>query len=98
MLKELFKTEKEVEKILEELPITRKDDNLLYIEYWRRKATDVSFIDFFAKPRKYGGKAYKSVERCRRKIQEKRPELKDAETAAARLEETMKYENYAING
>lgn len=98
MLKQLYKVEDEVEKILEEYPITRTDDQLLYVAYWRGKAPDISFIEFWKNPKKYGGRAYKSVERCRRKIQERRPELKDSKVAEYRDELTIEYEQYAIGG
>lgn len=98
MLKRLYKLEDEITEILENNPITRTDDQLLYIAYWNIKAPYVSFIDFFETPQKFGGRVYKSVERCRRKIQERRPELKDSKVAEYRNELTMDYEQYAIGG
>ena len=98
MINQLLKTEKEVRKILEEYPITRTDDNLLFIAYWMKKAPEVSFIDFWKSPQLYGAVAYKSVERCRRKVQSKHPELKEKVTAEAREQAEMDYINYAIGG
>ena len=98
MLKKLYKLEDEITKILEKNPITRTDDQLLYIAYWNIKAPCISFIDFFKNPQKYGANSYKSVERCRRKIQERRPELKDSKVAEYRDKLVLDYEQYAIGG
>lgn len=97
-MKKFWDTEKIIKQILEEISITRGDDNLLYITYWRKIAPDISFIEFFKRPVMHGGVTFKRVERCRRKIQEKYPELKDKESADARLEETANYIDYAVNG
>lgn len=97
MIMELYKTEREVEKLLEDVPTTRSSDNLLFIAYWMKKAPNVSFIDFWKEPKLYKASSYKTVERCRRKIQARRPELRDSEVADARLEKTLEYENYAVN-
>ena len=98
MIKELLNTEKEVEQILEDVETTRKSDNLLFVAYWMKKAPYVSFIDFWKEPQKYGASSYKSVERCRRKIQARRPELKDSKIAELRDNAEMDYYNYAIGG
>lgn len=97
MITELYRTEREVEKILEDVPTTRSSDNLLFIAYWIRKAPNISFIDFWTNPKLYKASSYKTVERCRRKVQARRPELRDPKVADARLEKTLEYENYAIN-
>jgi hypothetical protein len=98
MLKRLYKLEDEITEILEKNPITRTDDHLLYVAYWNKKAPCVSFLDFWKKPKKYGGSSFSAVERCRRKIQERRPELKDSKVAEYRNELTLDYEQYAIGG
>lgn len=98
MLKRLYKLEDEIEKILEDNPITRTDDHLLYVAYWNKKAPCISFLDFWKKPKKYGGSSFSAVERCRRKIQERRSELKDSKVAEYRNELTIDYEQYAIGG
>lgn len=98
MSKALLNSEKIVERILEDMPITRKNDNLLFIEYWRRVAPDVSFIDFYKDPFKYKGVQYKSVERNRRKIQSRRPELEDPKTVIIRAGQEMEYYQYGIGG
>ena len=98
MLKKLYKLEDEITKILEYNPITRTDDHLLYIAYWNKVAPQASFQQFWENPKKYCGCTFTAVERCRRKIQEKRPELKDKDVAEYRYELSMDYEQYAIGG
>ena len=94
----LYKTEKEVEQILEEVETTRTSDNLLFVAYWMKKAPHVSFIDFWKEPRRYGAASYKTVERCRRAVQARRPELKDSHVAELREEAEMDYYQYGIGG
>ena len=95
-MKKFFETEKTVKKILKDLPITRGNDNLLYIRYWQKVAPNVSFIDFFREPNKYDGATYKRVERCRRKLQEKFPELKSVKVAEFRFEQEIEFKQYGL--
>ena len=97
-MRSLLTTEKEVEKILEEVPITRTSDNLLYAEYWRRKAPHISFYEFWLNFKKYDASPYKSVERARRTIQSRRPDLEEKTVKEARTELEMEYYNYAKKG
>lgn len=97
-MKKLIKLQKDIYEILSEIPITRTDDHLLYVSYWRKKRPEVPFMEFWKNYKRYKASGFAAVERCRRKLQSRFPELKDKETAEARFEETMKYENYAING
>ena len=98
MIRELYKTETEIEKILEEIKLTRTSDNLRFVAYWMKKAPHVSFIDFWKEPKRYNASSYKTVERCRRKIQSRRPELKDSKITELRDNAEMDYINYAIGG
>lgn len=97
-MRKFFMAESVVKEILEDIKIARTDDNFLYITYWQKTAPEVSFIEFFKSPGIYGGLTYKTIERARRKLQNKYPELRDSKCADARFEESMKYEQYAING
>ena len=98
-MKKFFDTEKKVKKILENYPATRSDDWFLFITYWHLNAPEgVCYMEYYHHPWKYNAPSYKHIERCRRKVQSKYPDLKNIESAAARFEESMKYENYAING
>lgn len=98
-MKKFFDTEKKVKEILEKYPATRSDDWFLLMTFWHLHAPEgIDYVEYYHHPWKYGAPSYKNIERCRRKVQEKWPQLKEKETAEARLEETMKYENYAIGG
>ena len=94
----LTELQKEIYLILKEKPITRTDDQLLYVAYWSKKRPDVSFLDFFKNARYYKCASFVSVERVRRKLQERYPELKDSKTAEKRFELSMEYEQYALEG
>ena len=95
-MRKFYDAEKTVKKILQDLPITRGSDNLLYIRYWQIVAPDVSFIDFFKEPSKYNGATFKHVERCRRRIQEKTPELKSVKVAEFRMEQETEFKKYGL--
>ena len=98
-MKKFFDTEKKVKSILEKYPATRKDDWFLLMTYWHLYApAGISYMEYYHHAWKYNAPSYKNIERCRRKIQEKYPELKDEKTSDARFEESMKYEQYALNG
>jgi hypothetical protein len=94
----LKKLEAEIYMILKEIPITRTDDHLLYVAYWSKKRPDVSFIDFWKNYKAYRASSYASVERCRRKIQERYPQLKEMKTAEKRYTMVERYEQYALEG
>ena len=87
-----------VYELLKEKPITRTDDQLLYIAYWSKTRPDVSFIDFFKNYKHYKAKSYKSLERARRKVQAKYPELAEPYVQEKRYELEKEYEEYALKG
>lgn len=93
----LAELQQEIYVILKEIPITRTDDHLLYVAYWSKKKPEVSFIDFWKNYKRYEASSFAAVERCRRKLQEKFPELKETKTAEKRFELSMEYEQYALN-
>ena len=95
-MRKFYDAEKKVKKILKDLPITRGSDNLLYIRYWQIVAPDISFIEFFKNPSKYNGASYKCIERNRRKIQEKHPELKSVKVAEFRMEQETEFKKYGL--
>lgn len=41
---------------------------------------------------------FESIRRCRQKVQEKHPNLKDSKTAEARFKEQSEYQRFARNG
>lgn len=85
-----------VYELLKEKPITRTDDQLLYIAYWSKIKPDVSFFDFFKNYKQYKAKSYKSIERARRKVQAKYPELTEPEVKMKRYELEAEYKKYAL--
>lgn len=95
----LSKLEDEVELLLVENEETRADDMTLYLEYLRHK--NVSLINTFnsRKYRVYNGiSSFESVSRCRRKLQERYPELKpDKKTLELRKEEEKRWREYALD-
>lgn len=95
-MRKFYDTEKIVKKILKDLPTTRNDDYKLYTRYWQIIAPNVKFIDFFNKSNQYNGATFKCVERCRRKIQEKYPELQTVEAKEFRMEQETEFKQYGL--
>lgn len=92
------KLEDIIRPILEILPKTRDDDSLLYIEYCRKVNASVlgmRFEDVLEFRNRLGIKSIESVGRCRRKLQEKCPELRGSYNATedryAKFKESMDY-------
>lgn len=77
-MEKLKDLEKRVQKILEQNPKTRGDDDLLYNYVMKEMKVDlnVSAKDFLLSYRKLGLPTIESVGRARRKIQEKDETLK----------------------
>lgn len=98
--KELIKISDIVKEILEKDELARKDDNYLIlrvVQIMHPEEAGKAFIDvmFNAKKNKIN---FESIRRCRQKVQQEHPELKDKETAEARFEEQSEYQRFAING
>ena len=94
---ELLKAEKEVKELLITSKLARKSDQALFIMHWRKKAKNIPFKLFFLCPNLFDGYSFKTIERCRRKIQNDNPELKDLYVAEKRLEAQQVYEEYSLN-
>lgn len=92
-----YKAENNVIDILKKYKETRKSDQVLYVKYWQKVANKVPFMIFFLFPSLFNGCSFKTIERCRRKIQADHPELKDKETAEMRLEAQAEYEQYSLD-
>lgn len=90
-----------VEHILEEVPETRGSDDALLYEYIVRIGDGECLNATYGWMLKHGSDAgypkRSSVSRARRKIQERRPELKDAKVAARRAEREQDFRDYARN-
>ena len=89
--------ESKVFYILNKYAETRKSDQLLYLKYWQLTDDKVPFDIFFTFPHLFSGHSFKTIERCRRKIQADHPELKDKETDELRKEAEKEYEQYSID-
>lgn len=77
-MQKLMKTAKVVKAILEAVPATRDDDDLLYLAVCKEYNPSVDLFPFgtvIANLKSYNLPSYKSVERARRKAQELHPEL-----------------------
>jgi hypothetical protein len=81
---EIIKLYDLVKKLLQEKEGLRGDDDLLYLSVCikifsktsYRNITEMSVGEFFRNRKEYGLPTFESVSRCRRKVQEERPDLK----------------------
>ena len=93
------KAEKVVEDILEKYPKTRLNDQILYRAYHyylqNKGYVNTDFATFFTYPEKYGGYNFATIERCRRKVQKYRPELRDDKATEWRLAKQEEFKDYA---
>lgn len=90
----LKKIEEMVHKELIENPITRTSDMALILSIFKKTGIDTQkpFAEL-ALSGELGQMA--SIKRARRKVQEKHPELKEVETAAARAEVEQDFREFA---
>lgn len=98
---DIYKLEEVVLAVLEESELARKDDAYLIacvIEKIRPYITNRSITYVLKHAKEFELPSFESITRCRRKLQQRNPELRDSKTAEARFEETVVYENYAIGG
>lgn len=99
-MERLKKIESVVEKVLERKEATRDNDDILYMyvcEYFHRGASSMSIKEFFYKRNTIGCPSFASVTRARRKVFEKRPELKPPKVTEGREKMEEVYRDYAIN-
>lgn len=92
--------EKLVFECLEENETTRKDDFILYLEVLQKLGVDIykkSICHFLLLAKISKMPPFETISRCRRRLQKKHPELKDEETAKARMELVEEYKNYNKN-
>lgn len=82
--------------ILETNPATRSDNFVLYVEVLKHFIdTDISLKDVFLNHKHLGIPSLESITRCRRKIQEKNPDLRDLKAVEIRAKEQEEYRAYA---
>ena len=99
-VKKLKELEKVIKPILEEYPQAREDDYILYaevIKQYNPTLLGISAGDFLVLHNTYNIPNIKSIERTRRKVQEKHPELASERAKKKRAKEEQAYINYAIN-
>lgn len=92
--------EKVIKPILEENPETREDDYLLYAELIKEYKPDLlnlSARTFLVGHSELNVPNIKSVERARRKVQERYPELATERAKKKRAEQEQAYINYGLN-
>ena len=82
---ELKQLKEIVIETLKQFDFTRGDDDLLYLNVLikldakiptENLIVDMRLADFFTYRKRYGFPSFESVSRCRRKVQEERPDLK----------------------
>lgn len=85
-------------EILENKPISRTDDFILYGFVLKKFgiSLDLTLRKFFTTHRQLNAPSFKSVERCRRKITAFREDLKEAKTAVARDDKQEEYKLYNL--
>jgi hypothetical protein len=97
-VEKLRKLEEVIKPILEAKPQTREDDFLLYAEIIKEYDPELlgaSVELFFVKHKALNVPNLKSIERARRKIQEKHPHLASERAKRKRAEEQAKYIAYS---
>lgn len=84
---------------LEQKPLTRQNDFVLYGAVLKRMGIDIMLplAELFGNSKKYNLPAMESVTRARRKVQEQRPELCDINTVLFRQENVTNYIKYALD-
>jgi hypothetical protein len=95
----LKEIEKVVKPILEKYPIAREDDFILYVEVIRQynpRLLDITAGEFLISHLAYNVPNIKSIERARRKIQEKYPYLASERAKKKRAEQEQEYFEYAV--
>jgi hypothetical protein len=99
-MERLIKIEEIVEKILNIREDARENDDILYLyvcEYFNRGVSSMSLKDFLTTRKVTGCPDVASVKRSRRKVFERRPELKPPKITELREEMVDVYVDYAIN-
>ena len=99
-MEKLKKIEHVVEKVLEANEEARKNNDILYIcvcEHFNPDVSSQTLKHFFMTRNQTVYPAYESVTRARRKVFEKRPELKPPVVTALRKDMEETYINYALS-
>lgn len=97
---ELLKIERIVEDILRKVPNTRDDDYELIAEYYSRvcpSVLDIPFRYVILGHKDFNIPNFKSIERARRKVQAKYPELMSKKTKEKRKKAERIYVSYSLD-
>ena len=100
-MERLKKIEDVVEKVLDIRKDARENDDILYLcvcEYFHRGVSSMTLKNFLKLRNEMNCPNFASVVRARRKIFEKRPELKPERITKIRNDMEDVYIDYAING
>lgn len=87
-----------VELVLEEWPVTRNDDCLLMVGVCKKLGVDIyniSYRDAMVKRKKLNIPNWETVTRCRRKIQERRPDLISPKAEQRRRKAESEFKSYS---
>lgn len=85
-----------VEEALEKVPATRGDNFILYIEVLKHYVDPrLSLKEVFIHHKELGIPALESITRCRRKLQEKNPNLRDERVTKIRAIEEENFIDYS---
>lgn len=87
-------------KVLENSNESRKDDFLLVLKVYQMLQPliqDLSFTSVMTQHKFLKLPSIESITRCRRKVMEKHPELRDAAVTELRVEQQEEYIKYAFN-
>lgn len=100
-MEKLKKIENVVENILVAKEDARKSDDILYLyvcEHFNENVSSMMLRDFFKARKETTCPNFASVVRARRKVFERRPELKPKKITEMREEMKAVYVDYALNG
>lgn len=88
-----------VEEVLKTNESARKDDFILIEKVIEKLGInpEISFKSILLFHNELNVPSFETITRCRRKLQEKYPELKDEETALFREEKVEDFVQYALN-
>lgn len=101
-MKNIYKTEAIVKKVLEEYEDSRADDFILIYRVFKEINESLVIRELFCEVMinhiQYGLPAISTIMRCRRKLFSQYPELNPKNIAQKRAEQEGKIINYAIDG
>ncbi|MEG0282574.1 MAG: hypothetical protein RR662_05295 [Clostridia bacterium] len=97
----IFSIENRVINAIKRVPAMASNDQLLYIEVIyqiKPELVNSNFMDVFTNPKKNGVPSFAGVERARRKVQERYPELRiNKKVRKSRCEKQKDYKDYGAN-